>query len=87
MDSYWFVRAFNEVLFRFITLQYLIRLKAWSTDAGCRVIAEIFNRQFAWRRWFQRSDELVNRPRPLYPKKLPFGQVFRLLTWLGGLSA
>lgn len=27
----------------------LIRLKAWSPDAGCRVIAEIFNRQFAER--------------------------------------
>jgi len=28
----------------------LIRLKAWSPDLGCRVIAEIFNRQFAERR-------------------------------------
>lgn len=27
----------------------LIRLKAWSPNAGCRVIAEIFNRQFAER--------------------------------------
>lgn len=27
----------------------LIRLKAWSPDAGCRVIAEIFNRHFAER--------------------------------------
>lgn len=27
----------------------LIRLKAWSSDAGCRVIAEIFNRQFTER--------------------------------------
>jgi len=27
----------------------LIRLRAWSPDAGCRVIAEIFNRQFAER--------------------------------------
>jgi putative transposase len=28
----------------------LVRLKAWSPDLGCRVIAEIFNRQFAERR-------------------------------------
>ena len=28
----------------------LIRIKAWSPDLGCRVIAEIFNRQFAERR-------------------------------------
>lgn len=28
----------------------LIRLKAWSPELGCRVIAEIFNRQFAERR-------------------------------------
>lgn len=27
----------------------LIRLKVWSPDAGCRVIAEVFNRQFAER--------------------------------------
>ena len=28
----------------------LIRLKAWSPELGCRVIAEVFNRQFADRR-------------------------------------
>ena len=28
----------------------LIRLKAWSPELGCRVIAEIFNCQFAERR-------------------------------------